>query len=357
VIEPVAVQAVMMRSSLLHAPFETMPAQVSRTKAGKRTIAMLTRTATLVVLLLAVTSMFAQENVPERRLGLIAEAETANQIPKFTGTPGILTDSIMAEVSGKIGINTTDPKTLLHLFAGATSDVFAGMGTDPGPSGPAMNFGYSGATFGRGSGFFNVRPDALAVAPNPSLRFMTIGSLRMIITNSGKVGIGVIPAAASTNILEVAGNANFTGTVTGNNIAATYQDVAEWVSASSDLAPGTVVVLNPDTNDAVIPSGRGYDSTVAGVVSAQPGLILGIREEGKEAIATTGRVKVRVDARNHPIRIGDLLVTSDVPGTAMRSEPIEIKGRTFHQPGTIIGKALEPLKDGVGEILVLLSLQ
>jgi hypothetical protein len=29
----------------------------------------------------------------------------------------------------------------------------------------------------------------------------------------------------------------------------------------------------------------------------------------------------------------------------------------IHRPGTIIGKALEPLEGGVGEILVLLSLQ
>ena len=118
-----------------------------------------------------------------------------------------------------------------------------------------------------------------------------------------------------------------------------------------------MVVLNPNTNDAVIPSGREYYSTVAGVVSAQPGLTLGIHAEGKEAIATTGRVKVRVDARKSPIKIGDLLVTSDVAGTAMRSEPIEIRGRRFHQPGTIIGKALEPLEGGISEIMVLLSLQ
>ena len=41
----------------------------------------------------------------------------------------------------------------------------------------------------------------------------------------------------------------------------------------------------------------------------------------------------------------------------MKSEPMEINGRRFHQPGTIIGKALEPLDAGTGEILVLLSLQ
>jgi hypothetical protein len=41
----------------------------------------------------------------------------------------------------------------------------------------------------------------------------------------------------------------------------------------------------------------------------------------------------------------------------MRSEPMSINGRPFHQPGTILGKALEPLEGGVGEILVLLSMQ
>ena len=42
---------------------------------------------------------------------------------------------------------------------------------------------------------------------------------------------------------------------------------------------------------------------------------------------------------------------------AMRSEPIEVTGRRLHQPGTILGKALQPLQSGEGEILALLSLQ
>ena len=65
----------------------------------------------------------------------------------------------------------------------------------------------------------------------------------------------------------------------------------------------------------------------------------------------------KVDASRGPIQIGDLLVTSDVPGVAMKSEPIEFGGRKMHMPGTIIGKALEPLAKGRSEILVLLSLQ
>jgi hypothetical protein len=73
-------------------------------------------------------------------------------------------------------------------------------------------------------------------------------------------------------------------------------------------------------------------------------------------IATTGRVRVKVDA-GRPIRVGDLLVSSDKPGMAMKSEPIDVGGVRIHRPGTIIGKALEPLASGQGEILVLLSLQ
>ena len=89
----------------------------------------------------------------------------------------------------------------------------------------------------------------------------------------------------------------------------------------------------------------------------QPGIILGEGGDGKLMVATTGRVKVRVDATRAPIQIGDLIVTSEVEGVAMKSEPMTIGGRRIHAPGTIIGKALEPLAKGTGEILVLLSLQ
>ena len=450
----------------------------------------------------------AEPAVPAPKLRAIAEGQTLNFIPKFDGSgPTGLTESILFENNGKVGIGTTDPKVLFHLFGAATSDVAFGVGPDPSfGGGPALNVGYGGSTYGRGAGFFNVRPDASAAAPNPSLRFSTGDVQRMIITNTGAVGIGnsappgkltvvstslinppngyaihatqrttvtgtqndtaihadviedipsagvtntggiigirssawkngpgtltwatggyfmtgnppgtpgtitnaygiqahvlagtgtvtkghgvyvgdveatsdwafyqvsasdtnyfagnvVIggpPTTANTYALAVEGDANFNGVVTGTNIKARYQDVAEWVPSTSDLAPGTVVILNRGRNNEVMASATAYDTTVAGVVSLQPGLSLGIEGEGKEQIATTGRVKVRVDARVKPIAVGDLLVTSDTPGTAMRSEPMSINGRPFHQPGTILGKALEPLEGGVGEILVLLSMQ
>lgn len=171
----------------------------------------------------------------------------------------------------------------------------------------------------------------------------------------GNLGLGTTPGAGYK--MHVVGNAHVQGSLTATSLQATYQDVAEWVPATVPMTPGTVVVLDPGAPNRVMPSARAYDVTVAGVVSAEPGLILGVAGESKEQIATTGRVKVRVDASRAPIRIGDLLVSSNVSGAAMRSDPMDINGRMFHQPGTIIGKALEALDSGQGEILVLLSLQ
>ena len=154
------------------------------------------------------------------------------------------------------------------------------------------------------------------------------------------------------------GNYTFPGHVTVNgNIAAKYQDVAEWVESSQELPAGTVVVLDSSKTNQVIASTQAYDSRVAGVISLQPGLVLGEPGEGRVLVATTGRVKVKVDASNGPIQIGDLLVTSDTTGMATKSIPVEIGGVRIHRPGTLIGKALEPLAKGAGEILVLLSMQ
>ena len=172
---------------------------------------------------------------------------------------------------------------------------------------------------------------------------------RMRIDESGRVGIGT---TAPTTALDVLGDIHVSG-----NINAKYQDVAEWVPAAGKLDAGTVVVLRAGRTNEVAASGRAYDTAVAGVVSERPGITLGVESSDKELIATTGRVRVHVDATSEPIEVGDLLVTSDKPGTAMKSSPLTIGGVMMHRPGTIIGKALEALPSGTGTILVLLSMQ
>lgn len=158
--------------------------------------------------------------------------------------------------------------------------------------------------------------------------------------------------------ITTAGAITLTGDVTvDGNIAAKYQDLAEWVPSTDELLPGTVVVLDPNRTNEVLASHAAYDTSVAGVVSETPGIVLGEAGAGKFKIATLGRVKLKVDASRRAISIGDLLVTSDKPGVAMKSEMLDIGGVKIHRPGTVVAKALEPLGDGQGEILVLLTLQ
>ncbi len=242
--------------------------------------------------------------------------------------------------SGNVGIGTTSPSysklQLVNSGSGFTHEKSAGgYFTSLGFNGNNPYLTYyssSGLTIGYGS----------ATGGAPSVNTMTL-------SNAGYIGIGKpVPDVA----LDVVGDIKASGVIN-----ARYQDVAEWVESSEQLAAGTVVVLDSTKSNQVIASSVSYDTRVAGVISAQPGIVLGEKSESKVLVATTGRVKVKVDATKSPIHIGDLLVTSDSPGAAMKSEAVNLGGVQFHRPGTLIGKALEPLTKGKGEILVLLSLQ
>ena len=193
-----------------------------------------------------------------------------------------------------------------------------------------------------------LRGDNTWAVPSGTSQWTTSGT--SIFYNSGNVGVGT--PGPPTEKLEVIGNIKVSG-----NINAKYQDVAEWVDSSQELVAGTVVVLDSSRSNHVIAATQSYDSRIAGVISRQPGLTLGEEAEGRVLVATTGRVSVKVDATEGPIQIGDLLVTSNREGFAMKSLPVDVGGVRMHRPGTLIGKALEPLAKGTGEILVLLSLQ
>ena len=257
---------------------------------------------------------------------------------------------MVIDTAGRVGAGTASPTDRLHVggadFGGITIDA-------------------PGVMKGRVS---TVHSDGIGMTLNASYNgsgwtlddpardgwFMKLDGR----AGSNKFSIWKIPAGAGihTNEIELL-SLGANGTLTAVNIAAKYQDVAEWVPSDTDLDAGTVVVLSDRGTNRVKAAAREYDTRVAGVVSVAPGIVLGVESQDKEQIATTGRVRVKVDASASPIAVGDLLVTSERDGHAMKSIPVDVGGVAFHRPGTIVGKALEPLQGGQGEILVLLSLQ
>jgi len=130
------------------------------------------------------------------------------------------------------------------------------------------------------------------------------------------------------------------------------EDFAEMLPAVEGLEPGDVLVIGSDGKLAR--STQPYQPTVVGVYSTQPGFVGGQPVEGEleshVPLAVVGVVPVKASAENGPIRPGDLLVASSIPGHAMKASP--------NPPiGTVIGKALEGLEENTSIIRMLVILQ
>jgi hypothetical protein len=99
-----------------------------------------------------------------------------------------------------------------------------------------------------------------------------------------------------------------------------------------------------------ITDAEGTLHTMPEATSAGPG--------GYVSVVTLGAYKmVKVDASFGAIHPGDLLTTSSTLGHAMKASPVSVGGVEIHRPGTILGKALEPLENGTGVIKIFVSLR
>lgn len=151
------------------------------------------------------------------------------------------------------------------------------------------------------------------------------------------------------------------GTVWGTGYNTGGADFAESVAVRgqrSSYEPGDLLVIDSTGNRRLALAKKPYSTLVAGIYSTRPGMLASPYGMDDQRPATTdvplavvGIVPCKVTAENGPIQTGDLLVTSSLPGHAM-------KGTNRRQMlGAVVGKALEPLAKGTGVIQVLVTLQ
>jgi len=304
---------------------------------------------------------------------------------------GTLSPALVATDLDRVGIGTANPITNLHLYS---------LTADDGVTLQVSNNTFSqGLMFQNSLGAYTWRiyrknvgsNDADLVFANGTTTDLSAMTDVVTFEHGGQVGIGTSDPSAK---LEIAGQIKITGGSPGAgkvltsdaNGLATWQTPArssecvssgnssevlekERPSAASEESPayekaqietvpnpkleadypvmewvqeGDVLVMNPANGAELYPCSLDTDPMVVGVAS--------VHGENNILTVISGITMVKADATMEPIYRGDLLVSSSIPGHAMKaSRPFKF--------GTIIGKALEPLDSGTGMIKVLVMVR
>jgi hypothetical protein len=280
-------------------------------------------------------------------------------------------------IFGQVGIGTASPSQQFQVSGFAGSSFIDSSGIRFGFSRPNAN--YIWATSPGGYYCFGVNGTTAGLA-NASLILRPNGDVEMPV---GNTGIGTIASSAKLTIQGTSGNliaaynssdrslgsAVFRvesdgdvyadGTVYSLTTQTGGADVAERINTSEWVEAGYVVEIDPAHPGFFRKSSSPYSTKVAGIISTSPGVILGNSfdeatddwEDSRPVLAIAGRVPLQVTTENGPIQIGDLLVSSSAPGVAMKGSDPEAC------VGAVIGKAMEPLAEETGTIVVQVMLR
>jgi hypothetical protein len=328
---------------------------------------------------------------------------TKNAIPIWTGTT-VLGNSKIAQVGGSIGINTTKPGAQLDVesastakpaVVGSSSGSIAGYFQTTATASTALQAN-AAATTGSSNGIYGVTtsPDGWGIIGANNAASGTGGGVLGTSTNgqpgvngsnlatsgfasgvygstsspggvvallraqqggdilTGQFGVGL--SAVNVVRIDSAGKGFFDGgTQTGG------ADFAESVAVAKEsiqYEPGDVLIIDTTGKRQLKISTQPYSTLVAGIYSTKPGVLATTHKmdemvSNEIPLAIVGIVPCKVSAENGPIQPGDLLVTSSMPGYAMKGTD-----RT-RMLGAVVGKALEPLSEGKGIVGVLVTLQ
>ena len=138
-------------------------------------------------------------------------------------------------------------------------------------------------------------------------------------------------------------------TIYGVSTSAQYADIAERFAADTPMDPGTIVALGGA--EEITKTANKADENVFGVISEMPAFRMndGAGDDTTHPfVAFSGRVSCKVKG---PVTKGDRLVSSDIPGVAVKADPNDNWKATF-------GRALvDKTTEEVGKITIAIGVK
>jgi len=182
-------------------------------------------------------------------------------------------------------------------------------------------------------------------------------ALEAELAGSATTGNLALFKVSGTNVARIneAGKGFFNGGT--QNSGADIAEAFDVTGNINEYEAGDVLAISTSKDRAVEKSSEPYSTLVAGVYATKPGVLL--TEEnidndltGKVPMGVIGVIPTKVCLQGGSIKRGDLLVTSSIPGVAMKADPEKVR------VGQVIGKALEDYStDNIGKIKVLVSIK
>ncbi len=171
--------------------------------------------------------------------------------------------------------------------------------------------------------------------------------------SNAKIGIGTTTPVSTLSVqgslcVRDDGSCGTTaGTIYATTASISDIDVAEnFPTEDETLSAGEIVSVDPGDDEHIKRAENG--EVVLGIISTQPGLLLGKEFTSGRPVALAGRVPVKVNDEGGPIEPGDLIALSTVPGVGRKATTSD---------EVTVGVAMGSLNDSAGEVIVFVSLE
>jgi hypothetical protein len=298
--------------------------------------------------------LFATSNTGNAAFFDISNVASSNDALFVTneGTGGAIT--AIATSYGVFGISNDIGGTGIFGINNASGEAITGMTASD----------IAGAVVGRNDGQYagvqgvNDASGGIGILAQANVNGATNGNALVAEIQGSGTGNPAVFKANNANVARIdkTGKGFFNG---GTQVGGA--DVAEFFDVEGErngYEPGDVLDISQNSDRKVEKSSTPYSTLVAGVYATQPGVLLtekNAEQNDLKAMVPMGVIGViptKVCLEGGVIRRGDLIVTSSIPGVAMKADPEKVKA------GQILGKALQGYSgNGIEKINILVSVK